>query len=333
MQGCHGLVIKWVYYFSAIALSYNCVFAGIQYIIIVSANYLRGKLKMSDYGGFIYMLEKKEEAKAIEKDITEVGFFMDPLPLGDMTPGVPEMSLISLGEDAFTHASLMIPKREAGTIKHMMSFSNCISLPHISFTDISQKLGGTAWSKVRIALPASGRSERLNVALWEILLETLKELQPNIADELDNLTKLREYGYQERSGPGFDIMNLEKAMVGTFLDIGGFDRKQELRVQLTDGPAPFLKNLVGCKTLEEYSITHDMLVIGNTLDHFKSYQGGVIEYTKRGGGKLTVMNVNNADIEHTMGVDAVLYDHRYHSYLMIQCKRMDDQSAKDMGHR
>jgi hypothetical protein len=46
-----------------------------------------------------------------------------------------------------------------------------------------------------------------------------------------------------------------------------------------------------------------------------------------------VMNVNNTDIEHTLGVDAVLYDHRYRSYLMIQCKRMDDATTRDIGYR
>jgi hypothetical protein len=105
------------------------------------------------------------------------------------------------------------------------------------------------------------------------LIETLKELQPNIADKLTNLENLREHGYQERSGPGFHIMALEKDIVGTFLDIAGFDRKQEFRVQLTDEAAPFLKSVVGSKTLEEYSITHDMLVIGNIHQHFKTYQG------------------------------------------------------------
>lgn len=130
------------------------------------------------------------------------------------------------------------------------------------------------------------------------------------------------------------MMALEKDVVGTFLDIAGFDRKQEFRVRLSDEAVPFLKNVVGSKTLEEYSITHDMLVIGNVHQHFiKSYQGGVIEYTKRTGGKLTVMNVNNTDVEHTMGVDAVLYDHRYQSYIMIQCKRMDDETIRDIGYR
>src|SRR4249919_2465031 len=117
---------------------------------------------MTEYGGFIYIIENKKEAEIIDNRINDLGFFADPLPLGDMRPGIPEICLISLSDNVFTHASLMIPKREAGSIKYMMSFSNCIDLPQISFTDISQKLGGTTWSKVRAALPASGRSERLD---------------------------------------------------------------------------------------------------------------------------------------------------------------------------
>lgn len=138
---------------------------------------------MSEYSGFIYTIDDNKEAEKIGNSITDLGFFTDPLPLGDMHPGVPEISLISLSKNVLTHASLMIPKREAGSIKHMMSFSNCISLPHISFIDISQKLGTTAWLKVQVALPLSGRSERLDAALWVTLIEALKELQPTIANQ------------------------------------------------------------------------------------------------------------------------------------------------------
>lgn len=288
---------------------------------------------MDKYSGFLYITEDKEEIKEIGHRINDVGFFMDPLKLGDMHLNEPEISLISLGGNMFTHAALMTPKREAGSIKYMMAFSNCISLASISFEDISQKIGRTAWAKIRSDLPISGRSERLNLMLWETLIESIKELRPAIAEQLMNLIDLRENGYKKKNGPGFDIMALEKDVVGTFLDIAGFDRKKELQVQLSEDAVPFLKNVVGCKTLEEFIINHDLLVIGNAHQQFKSYQGCIIEYPKSSGGKLTVMNVNNTDIEHTIGVDAILYDHRYDSYVMIQFKRMTDRSVNDIGYR
>jgi hypothetical protein len=204
------------------------------YGIEVSVDQRREGEGMSNYGGFIYRLENTKDAEEIRKRIKEIGFFADALGLGDMRPEIPEVSLIALGEgEAFTHAALMTPKKEAGSIRHMMAFSNCVALPTIAFTDIPTKMGREVWLKVTRQLTYNGRSERLSPELmrgiylpldfWPVLLaspqvqvsEEGRRISYNNCRYLNNtlFSELAQYGWIGSSQPYTDRLTDELAKI------------------------------------------------------------------------------------------------------------------------
>jgi hypothetical protein len=94
-------------------------------------------------------------------------------------------------------------------------------------------------------------------------------------------------------------------------------------------PAPFLQGLVNAPVLEDAMINHDASVFGNEWVKNKSYQINATEFVNPKGEVLTIMNVNRNPVETALGVDLFYYHHRFHSYIMVQYKRMVKEGKKN----
>ncbi len=92
-----------------------------------------------------------------------------------------------------------------------------------------------------------------------------------------------------------------------------------------DHPAPVL-SLMSPHALEDGQIDMDARAFGG-LTPFREDVRGAKEFRDPvANSRVTVINVNRRDLEHTLGVDLIIYYSRFRSYLLIQYKRLTSKS-------
>jgi hypothetical protein len=95
--------------------------------------------------------------------------------------------------------------------------------------------------------------------------------------------------------------------------------------------APFLRRLDSTSLREDPQINHDHSVFPG-MEVARRYQVGAIELHNN-GETLTILNCNRQPLEETLGVDLIYYNHRFHSFVLVQYKRMTSRRGGPAVYR
>lgn len=93
-----------------------------------------------------------------------------------------------------------------------------------------------------------------------------------------------------------------------------------------DHPAPVL-SLMSPHALEDGQIDMDAGAFGGLSPISQDIRGAKAFHDPVTDSRVTVINVNRRDLEHTLGVDLIIYYSRFRSYLLIQYKRLSPKST------
>ncbi len=157
-------------------------------------------------------------------------------------------------------------------------------------------------------------------ATWSAVLEAVKTLRPEAAPAINRLAidrPLPTWVYQKEG----EIVGSERDAVQLATRFAGVEDMRVLGTWApSDDPAPFLANLEGATVREDTILQNDMNVFGD-WERLEQYQTGAVLFGK-GRRRLTVVNVNRAPLEETLGVDLIYYAHTYEAFVLVQYKML-----------
>jgi hypothetical protein len=164
------------------------------------------------------------------------------------------------------------------------------------------------------------------------VLAAAMAIQPDLAGVIREVIKHVEgkRSFRIKDGSSWAIVKQEMDAVDTALAMAGL-APTALDATLLDPhhPAPVLQ-LMSPHALEDGQIDMDAGAFGGLKAFEADVRGAKVFNDSYADSKVTVVNVNRRDLEHTLGVDLIIYYSRYRSYLLIQYKRlMSKKSSKD----
>jgi hypothetical protein len=169
----------------------------------------------------------------------------------------------------------------------------------------------------------SGGGGRIPPVTWEAVISEILRLRPDVSSYLIELFALRDQIDTHITGRGSEILAQEKDAVLLARAIFGIENHRRPLRWSRGGDneiAPFLRGLSEVNIDENTMIAHDSRVFGDWGISSEEQVGAVV--FSRGERRLTVMNVNNRPLEHTLGVDLLYYNHNYRSFVLVQYKRL-----------
>jgi hypothetical protein len=275
---------------------------------------------MTDYGGLLYGLYDRKHSERIKKCIDAGDTFTIPISDADFSPTGFETCLLSFDRTRLAYFCLLKRGRRVATAQRRLALEDIVSLGGLPFGKFSE----SRFAIVRAFLSKAerGRVFRAAPSVWDAVLKALKTLKPELAKDIDRLERARRTAATSSDGEGFTTMALEKDACGLALEIFGASRSKLLaRQEAPREPAPFLQGLQDVALREDPMIQHDAANFPG-LKFTRHTQVGAAEFEK-GKERLTLLNVNRAPIEETLGVDLIYYQHQYRAYILVQYKRMN----------
>lgn len=281
---------------------------------------------MSNYSGYLFLVDEAQRARSIEEHIQQDKTFTDTISALDWQTKQAEIFFIALNEESIHCAALVRRGRRVATQKYLIRFSNFVEFkPPIPFGEIQDHLQHQI--KSYFMHSASGMGSRVHLEKWQEFFAAVKELRSDRSSDLDRLDILRQQQPDFFKRQGFEIVVHERDAINLALRMAGFDQSELLDWNPPDsGLAPFLHGLRGAILKEDQMVNHDAKVFGDWT-RIKDEQVGAAIF-QHGQERLTVMNVNRHNVEEKLGVDLLYYSHKYKSYVMVQYKRMTREDGK-----
>lgn len=276
-------------------------------------------MSRKQHGLWIYVGEGRSDR--ISDAIYAREQFTQVVDLSEIRPRLAELAIISLSNDTADYLAVATKGRMVATDQISIALSNFVPLGAMPLEKLAAALPRRFASKLPIPVT---RIWRPPPGLWENLLDAVGRTGKTTKNDLSQLQRLvassRESG-SKREG-GLDVF--ERDAIATALQTwGGVGyRKKILRHVQPSGTevAPFLRRLDSTSLREDPQINHDHAVFPG-MDVARRYQVGAI-VLENNGEQLTILNCNRQPLEETLGVDLIYYNHRFHSFVLVQYKRM-----------
>ncbi|HEX8612746.1 MAG TPA: hypothetical protein VF800_15775 [Telluria sp.] len=164
--------------------------------------------------------------------------------------------------------------------------------------------------------------KRVDAATWANILSLMKSSRPALATEIDLLVKRRTED-RRLIGDGERINRLaeERDAIGLCLDIAGGDRMGVLRSAKTGNMdrAKSILDLLDAQPIAERSIIEHDAKIFESLCSGKFGSG---RFPTSHGREVRTYVTDGTPIETATGVDLLIYQEAYDSFLMLQYKGM-----------
>ena len=281
---------------------------------------------MSNYSGYVFIIDEAQRAQSIDKHIHQDKTFTDTISVLDWETKQAEIFFIAFNGESIHYAALVRRGRRVATQKHQIRFSNFVQFePAIILNQFHESLRSQI--KPYSIHSSSGIGRRVPPETWQKLLAVVKQLKPEKVPELNKLDQLRQQQPDLFNKQGFKTIVHERDAVNLALRMAGFDQSELLNWNYSEGElAPFLQGLPKVTLKEDQMINQDAKVFGDWAST-REYQVGATLF-QHGEERLTVINVNRHKIEETLGVDLLYYSHKYKSYVMVQYKRMTKEDGK-----
>jgi hypothetical protein len=161
---------------------------------------------------------------------------------------------------------------------------------------------------------------RISAGVYSAIRKFINENYPDVALEIDRILFDLAQTHTSYSGNSVETIAYEKDAISLSLRVSGFTNNDIPRWEQKDDSAPFISGFEDVVIREDPMVIHDSQVFGD-WSKIKQFIVGAAEFTN-GKDKLTIMNVNRHKIEETLGVDLIIYHHKFRSYILIQYKRL-----------
>lgn len=280
---------------------------------------------MNEYSGYIFQIDESQRSKTIKNKIISNDTFTDTISAQDTEIKLAEIFFISLNDGFLDYIALGRLGNRVATQKHQLRFVNLKEIiPPIPVEEIQNQIKPQL--KSYFIKSSSGFLSRMPVETWKEFLNIIKNLRPNIINDLEKLERLRKLRPDYYEQEGFRVVAEERDSVNLALRIAGFDHSEFLdwETPSTNQIAPFLQGLSVAQSREDPFVIHDSKVFGD-WKNIASHQVGSAIFQKN-GEVLTILNVNRHKVEETLGVDLLYYLHEHKCYVMVQYKRMIRES-------
>jgi hypothetical protein len=273
-----------------------------------------------------------ERSHKISEAIDAREQFTQVVDLSEIRPRFAELAIISLSGRTADYLAVATKGRMVATDQVAVALSNFVSLGAIRLESLSDALPKRLASRLPITVTKTWRPTPV---LWDRLLDVLSRSKNTTKDAVSQLQRLvdssRVSGLKQEGG----LDELERDAIATALQTwGGVGyRKKILRRVEPPGTqiAPFLRRIGSTSVREDLQINHDHTVFPG-MEVARRYQVGAI-VLQNNGEQLTILNCNRQPLEETLGVDLIYYNHRFHSFVLVQYKRMTSRRGGPAVYR
>lgn len=284
------------------------------------------KIDKASYTGYLLAFEPRRTEKIAErlygvKEASESFSAMDwtferrEVVLLSLTPGEPSIGAAALMERM--HGS-------GGTGKLMMR----MSLPVLIDDAITAKELADVVT-LGDCVSTAERPKRIATSVWPNLFDAIKRLRPQLAEQLDALLTLRD---EERrlTGDSARVLRLmeQRDAIGLALEVASLDLQTTLRNLKSDkvDSATSVLDLLDHEPLQEQDvIRRDEQIFKELLT--KDMRHG--RFVGPSGRQVRVHVYDKKPLETVLGIDLLIYQESYKSYLLVQYKVMQPVSGRN----
>ncbi|MCZ8221596.1 MAG: hypothetical protein O9337_19415 [Acidovorax sp.] len=169
---------------------------------------------------------------------------------------------------------------------------------------------------------------------WRILNDLIRRLRPHLAERLDELNTLRTSirGAVPRDQHTTRLSE-ERDAVGLALDIAGVDRKKIFRSvkRIETERATSILDIIDAQPIAERSIIESDCA---ALQLALSGEMASARFKDERQREVRIYVLDSTPLETATGVDLLLYQHQYRSFLLVQYKAMEyNQTEKTWTYR
>jgi len=285
---------------------------------------------MIEPGGYFFVVDEWRREFGLEQRIGIDGTFTEAVSAPDWQYKDAEIIFLSLDGTSIDYVCLGRRGYRVATLKHRVRFTRFYPFdPPINLDDLADEF--TQRLRPHFVRTSRGNGRRVPPATWRELIEVVTRLRPESAEVISDLQRAR--GAVKRFTKSRTVIE-ERDAVNVAMHISGMNERDLLGWNPgdeDDPPEPFLAALSSAEGYEWEMIEHDSRVFGDWRLVESNLRGA--NCFRRGGRRLTVLNVNTRTVEKTLGVDLIYYSSRYDSYALVQYKRMLRKDGETAGYR
>lgn len=289
------------------------------------------KLKIENYGGFILGFEPGR-TETIEEYIATGYPVSESFSSQDWNlQGREFVFLASQGAQITLFAAVILKKTGAG------GGTKRVNLRSIDILHIDPPISASEAScpeALEASVSMADDVRRFDPENWRVLNDLIRRLRPQLAERLDELNALRTavpgaIPIDSRTTRLFE----ERDAVGLALDIAGVDRKQIFRSvrQIDTANATSILDIIDAQPIAERSIIESDCA---ALQLALSGEMASARFKDDRQRDVRVYVLDSTPLETATGVDLLLYQHQYRSFLLVQYKAMEyDQIKRTWTYR
>ncbi|WFF41217.1 hypothetical protein EVC62_06710 [Salinicola endophyticus] len=272
--------------------------------------------------------------------------FSDALSVHDWEIKQVQVVLLSFSGRTIDFIALATKGSRVVTGKSRVEFSDLVDLGAIPLHEVEGLLSSN--TKLHFMKSSTGRGGRLPEKTWLETIKALKEIRPDLVDEIERLISITAVSKYRLKGDSAEILLQEREALGAALDI--FGGNNELRKGVLKSWAPkldnvdnhdddameadlnlpqdslesFLSGIPERYIQEESAIQHDLFNWEN--ERVALHNMGVSRF-EQGSRVLEVVYANKNPLERTLGVDLIYYNKSFRSFVLVQYKLMKEKSG------
>ena len=307
---------------------------------------------MGRYHGFVIVYNDFERSNLITNKINNQSDFSEALSLSSWKKQEKEIFLVVVKGEL---KALCLAKKGklVVTKKYHVLFSQFVKIePYLTIKELAEGLD----SKIDEYFTDTnqGNSSRLPEKMWSNLIDTIKELRPEIADKIDLLFNKRLQ--KKYSGPNVEIESYKRDAIIIALNFSGLDpKKADFNYATPNNQSlpPFLEGMDNITSLEkdqELLNSSDFLDDPDEKSDQELYEDQMLSHDAQNlpeatglpstpditakfsynGKVLKIWNYNRHPIEQQLGVDLIYYHAHFDAYIMVQYKRLKDEYGNNV---
>jgi hypothetical protein len=279
------------------------------------------------YSGYLLAFEPKRTEK-IESSLYSAQEASESFSAMDWTFERREIALLALNPGEHEISALVLMERmhgSGGTGKlKMRMYAPLLLEKPISAAELALAVVFDVGERISSA----ERLKRIPVPEWSLLLNAIKKLRPNIAELLDAMV-LRRDEARRIVGESVRLLRLmeQRDAIGLALDMASLDRQtvmREANYEKVDSAMSAL-DLLDHEPLQEQDLIRlDQQTFANLL----TSDMRAARFTGPGGREVRVYIYDKKPLETVLGIDLLIYQESYKSFLLLQYKNMEQIPAK-----
>lgn len=297
--------------------------------------------------GLIVIFKPEEKRDLIRTTATgSINAFSDALKIPDWDGTQLRVALLCFSTDTIDYAAIAVRGKHVSTSKYRAEFSEILDLKSIPLQAIKFRMDPDLHQHLKKGFQGTGG--RVPPTTWKELIETIKSMRSDIAEEIDRLMSLTRHAGISFTGQAASILMQERDALGISLeifsgnnklrnevlrswapresDVGTVDQSKATGTLLPSnrGRSSFLAGIPKRYIQEESAIKHDLSKWMNA----SSYLELGISVFHQGDRTLEVIYANQNALERTLGVDLIYFNQVYGSFVLVQYKLMRDERGE-----